>query len=373
MILTRGLRDQSGFAIAMVLMVGIGLSACSDKAKERPSGAVRPVLTMTAVSTQQLPAAVYAGTVQSEHETRLAFRTAGQVIDRMVEVGDVVVAGQVIMRVDPGDARLSVNASSATLAAAQVSAQAQSSDLKRAESLLREGFISQAEFDQRSSNTAQANAQLNSAKAQSEGAERQLGYTVLRAPYSGVLSSLTAEVGSVISAGQPVAVVSDPGRFEIAISVPEDQLDLIRTSPVMSLSLWADPSRKFVGRLRTLSSVANTQTRTFDARISIQAPDKAIRLGQTAEVTVSRPDGAPTFRVPLTAVDQREAKARLWILDSKTSVVTPRPVTLVNVDGDSALVSSGLRAGEQVVVSGVHILHPNQSVRQMTASKGADR
>ena len=328
-------------------------------------------MTMTAVSSHQTPAAVYAGTVQSEHETRLAFRSSGQVTDRSAEVGDRIVAGQVIMRMDPGDADLAVTSASATMAAAQVSAEAQSNDLRRATSLLREGFISQSEFDQRASSAAHADAQLKSARAQSQGAQRQLGYTVLKAPYGGILSTLSAEVGSVVSAGQPVAILSDPKSFEIAISVPEDQLDLIRTSPAISVSLWAMPNRKFVGQLRTLSSVANSQTRTFDARISILTPDQAIRLGQTAEVMVARPEGKPTFRVPLTAVDQRDATPRLWIYDAKKSIVHSRVVTLAGVDKGNVLVSSGLESNEQVVVAGVHILQPGQRVRKMPAPQGA--
>ncbi|MCX8499213.1 MAG: efflux RND transporter periplasmic adaptor subunit [Caulobacteraceae bacterium] len=328
---------------------------------------------MTAVSTQQTPAAVYAGTVQSEHETRLAFRASGQVIDRTAEVGDMLTAGQVIMRLDPGDAGLGVTSASATAAAAQVGAEAQAKDLQRAKSLLSEGFISQSEFDQKASAAASAEAQLKSTRAQREGATRQLGYTVLKAPYGGILSSVTAEVGSVVGAGQPVAIVSDPKRFEIAVSVPEDQLDLIRSSPAISVSLWADPSRKYVGQLRTLSSVANAQTRTFDARITIAAPDKIIRLGQTAQVMVARSEGKPTFRVPLTAVDQRDAKPRLWIYDLKRSIVTPRTVVLAGADKASALVASGLQPGEQVVVAGVHILQPGQTVRQMPTSHGGDQ
>jgi len=277
------------------------------------------------------------------------------------------------MRLDPGDAGLGVTSASATAAAAQVGAEAQAKDLQRAKSLLSEGFISQSEFDQKASAAASAEAQLKSTRAQREGATRQLGYTVLKAPYGGILSSVTAEVGSVVGAGQPVAIVSDPKRFEIAVSVPEDQLDLIRSSPAISVSLWADPSRKYVGQLRTLSSVANAQTRTFDARISIAAPDKIIRLGQTAQVMVARSEGKPTFRVPLTAVDQRDAKPRLWIYDLKRSIVTPRTVVLAGADKASALVASGLQPGEQVVVAGVHILQPGQTVRQMPASHGGDQ
>lgn len=365
--------NQPELILLLALLVGIGPGACTDKGSTRPSGAIRPVLTMTAVSTQQTPAAVYAGTVQSEHETRLAFRASGQVIDRTAEVGDMLVAGQVIMRLDPGDAGLGVTSASATMAAAQVSAEAQAKDLQRAKSLLGEGFISQSEFDQKASAAASADAQLQSTRAQREGATRQLGYTVLKAPYGGVLSSVTAEVGSVVSAGQPVAIVSDPKRFEIAISVPEDQLDLIRSSPAISVSLWADPSRKFVGQLRTLSSVANSQTRTFDARVSLAAPDKTIRLGQTAQVSVARSESKPTFRVPLTAVDQRDTSPRLWIYEPKKSIVTPRTVVLAGADKASALVASGLQPGEQVVVAGVHILQPGQTVRQMPVPHGGDQ
>ena len=354
-------------AIAAALL---GLSACSGKPSEAPSGNVRPVLTLVAESSSQIPAAQYAGSVRSQFETLLAFRTAGQVTARYVEVGDRVSAGQPLMRLDPGDLALGADSARAQAEAAAVNAEAATQDLARARRLLGEGFISQSEFDRQNATSAQAMAQLHSARSQRQIAERQVGYTILTAPRAGVVGGLGAEVGGTVSAGQTTVVLADPGRLEIAISVPEDQRDLLTASPGITVGVWANGEARYPGRVRTLSEVANSQTRTFDARISVAAPAGQVRLGQSAEVYVARPAGPPLFRIPLTAIDQRGGVAQLWIFDRKASKAYPRRVVVNSADKAFALVSSGIAPGERVIVSGVHILHPGQAVRLVAGGSG---
>jgi membrane fusion protein, multidrug efflux system len=356
-------------ALAMVL-AATALNGCSEKASEAPSGNIRPVLTLVAEPTSQTPAAEYAGSVRSHFETPLAFRTTGQITARQVEVGDRVSTGQVLMRLDPGDAELGATSARAQASAAEVNAAAVTQDLVRARRLLAEGFISQSEFDRQNATAAQAAAQLSSSRAQSQAAIRQVGYAILKSPRAGVVAGLTAEVGATVGAGQTVATVADPNHLEIAISVPEDQRAFLTASPKITVGIWANDKVRYPGHVQTLSEVANTQTRTFDARIAIDAPAGEVKLGQTAEVYVDHPPGPPQFRVPLTAIDQRGGVARVWIYDGKTSKANPRAVVVSTADKAYALISSGLGTGERVIVSGVHILHPGQAVRLMSSTVG---
>ena len=357
--------------LSVAALMAVGISACSEKGAAKPSGAVRPVMTLMATASTSLPSAEYAGTVRSRFETRLAFRTSGQITARIVEVGDSLAQGQVLMRMDPGDAALAASSASAQADSAAVTADGQSRDLTRAQGLLKEGFISESEFEHQKSSTAQAVAQMKSARAQRDSASRQVGYTTLIAPRSGVLSDLTAEVGTNISAGQPVATLADPQHLEIAISVPEDQVDQLKAAQQIWVTLWADQTLRYAGHLRTLSQVANAQTRTFDARITLDAPAGQVRLGQTASVQVARATGPSVIRVPLTAIDQRSGKAQLWIFDPARSQAIARTVTLAGVDKNDALISAGLNPGERVIMSGVHILRQGQPVRLMQGERGA--
>ena len=360
----------AGLRPVALALVAAALAACSGKPPEAPNVNVRPVLTLVVEPTSQTPAAEYAGSVRSRFETSLAFRTGGQIVVRQVEVGDRVTAGQVLMRLDPGDAELGATAARAQASAAEISAESATQDLMRARRLLSEGFISQSEFDRQNATAAQALAQLRSTRAQSQAAERQVGYTSLITPRAGVVAEITAEVGATVGAGQAVALVADPGRLEVAISIPEDQRVLLTASPQVTVGIWANGKVRYPGRLQTLSEVANAQTRTFDARIAVDAPAGEVKLGQTAEVYVARPPGPQMFRVPLTAIDQRGGVARLWIYDRATSKASPRRVVVSSADRASAFISSGVAAGERVIVSGVHILHAGQTVRLMSGSAG---
>lgn len=359
--------------VLALFLAATSLNACSEKPSEAPSGNVRPVLTLVAAPTSQTQAAVYAGSVRSRFEASLAFRTNGQITARQVEVGDRVSAGQVLMRLDPGDAELGATAAAAQASAAEINADAVTQDLTRSRRLLGEGFISQSEFDRQNAAAAQAVAQLRSSRAQSQAAIRQVGYTTLVTPRAGVVAGLTAEVGATVGSGQTVALVADPNHLEVAISVPEDQRSLLAASPRITVAIWANEKARYKGALKTLSEVANGQTRTFDARITIDAPAGEVRIGQTAEVYVDPPPGPPQFRVPLTAIDQRGGGARLWLYDPKTSKANPRPVVVSSADKTYAVISSGLGAGERVVVSGVHILRSGQTVRLLPSSKGAQQ
>jgi len=127
--------------------------------------------------------------------------------------------------------------------------------------------------------------------------------------------------------------------------------------------LWADPSKHYAGRLRELAPDTDSITRTYDARISVLEPNSSVRLGMTARLTVdlATPDGFRTL--PLTAIYDPDGTPRVWIVDSKTSRVAPRVVTLAKLQKNAALVSAGLADRDIVVTAGVNLLHDGQQVR----------
>ncbi len=348
------------------------LASCSSKPAEKVEAA-RPVATVIAAFTQDAPAAHYAGTVRSRFETRLAFRASGQVQSRAVEMGASVARGQVLMQLDPKDAELSATSASGQLRAAELTAAAQAKDLERAGSLLTEGFISRSEYDRQKASNAQAQAQLTSARSQFGGAARQVGYASLVAPRAGVIGAVQAEAGDVVAAGQTVMTLSDPAAPEVAISVPEDQVEALRTSGEIWITLWANPGARLRGKLRSLASIADSTTRTFDARITIEKPFDGVKLGQTSEVLVSRRAPQPGARIPLTALDERGGGVRVWTVDRTTQTLRSRPVVLGGVDRENALIVAGLNPGDEVVVSGVHVLRQGERVKSGRVDQGEPR
>ncbi len=343
---------------ALLLMLG----ACKEDAS--PRQAERPVAVMTVGHPQGMSEVRYAGQIRSAFESQIGFQVAGRIIQRDVEQGDHVRAGQVLLRLDDGDYARALDSAVAQSKSARTAAATQRAELARSRELLAKGFISPAEFDQQQAATAQADAQLRAAGAQRGTASAQLGRTVLCAPRGGVVTQLQAEVGQVVGAGQTVLVLADSGEPEIAVDLPEGSLGAARSAERAWVSLWSDPGKRYPAHLRTLAGAADPATRTFPARFVIEAPAGVLMMGESAELHLAGPSGKGAIEVPVTAiVNGQDGKPRVWVLDGKAMTVLPRVVTLGTPRGESVAVLSGLRPGEQVVRAGAHLLHPGEKVR----------
>lgn len=327
-------------------------AACSKPAP--PAEPPRPVLSMlVGAAGSDAAANTYSGELRSRYETPLAFRVAGKIIERRVDAGATVKAGEVLARLDPADTAASATAAAAQLALAEA-------DARRYRDLRAQNFVSQAALDARE--TA-----LKSAQAQAELARNQNAYTTLVADSAGVVAAVAAEVGQVVAAGQTVFRVSRPGSMEVAIAVPESRVGSLRIGQPAEVSLWADASARYRGVLRELASVADPVTRTFAARVAIAdtglAQSGGVRplLGMTASVRFAAAAQAP-LHVPLTAIFQQDGKPAVWVL-AADSTVALRPVEVAAWGEKDATLAAGLVAGERIVVAGVHKLAAGEKVR----------
>lgn len=345
---------------ALSLTALLVLAACGDKQELAP--APRLVQTVVLSKGSGITSSHYPGSIVSRYEARLGFRVAGTLVAKLVDVGTSVRTGQALARLDPSDARLSVDSSAAQTGAAASAAQQQAVDMARARRLLAEGFISPAEFDRQKVGRDQAAAQLRSARAQQAGAQRQLDYTTLRAERGGVVTAFDADIGQVLAAGQPVATVAAPRQLEALVSIPEGELSSFRHA-TLRVKLWGQPGALYSGRIRTLSPVANPQTRTFEARVSITGDPRNIPIGATAEVLADNPVSDVTLRVPVGAVTQIGNRPSIWVVSGNPARVTPRAIKIAQIQQNGVLITGNVRSGERVVTAGVNLLHAGDPVR----------
>jgi multidrug efflux system membrane fusion protein len=130
----------------------------------------------------------------------------------------------------------------------------------------------------------------------------------------------------------------------------------------MTVRLWAQPDKRYPGRLRELSPMADVASRTYSARVSLLQPDAAVKLGMTATVEASR-DAVPSLSVAQSALFKVNGQPQVWVVDRQAQTVTARSVRLGALNGERATVVAGLVADEWVVTAGVHKLAPGQRVR----------
>ncbi|MGB2974242.1 MAG: efflux RND transporter periplasmic adaptor subunit [Candidatus Competibacter sp.] len=346
--------------VSAQLSAALALSGCDKPPRASLVASVRPVLVRPVVAGSAAPV-VYSGEVRARRESDLAFRVPGKIVARLVDVGARVEPGKALARLDPADLRLNADAARAQLAAAESDYALAASEQERYAALLAKKLIAQSLYDAKVTAYKAAKAKRDQAQAQLAVVDRQENYSTLSADHAGVVTVVLAEVGQVVSAGQPVLRVARPEEKEIAINVPEGQVGELRSAKTMWVTLWARPELRWPAELRELAPAADAATRTYTARIRLRDNDPAVGLGMTARVSVQPAAADETLVVPLTAVVDQGAGPAVWVVsDDKAQ---RRPVEIRQYREDGAVLAKGVRAGELVVTVGAHKLVAGQSVR----------
>lgn len=339
----------------LIVLLAATLAACGKKEEAPPVKIERPALTHVVGAQADGGGSVYSGEIRARHEAQLGFRIGGKIVERLVDAGAVVRAGQPLARLDASDAALQAGAAEAQYRVAEA-------DTQRYRELHARGFVSQAALDAKE-------AALKSAAAQAGLTRNQSAYTTLRADRSGVVAAALAEAGQVVSAGQPVLRIAYDGEREVSISIPESQLASLKLGAPAEVSLWAGEAAVFKGRLRELAPAADPVSRTYPARVALDKSDAQPALGMTARVRFnpsadSRQAGGKNngFVVPLTAIFQQGDQSAVWVVAADRSVGL-RPVKVAAWRDDGAVIASGLAAGERIVAAGVHKLSAGEKIR----------
>ena len=349
-------RPNPLIAFAMLLVLA-GCEASTAPATKSE----RPVQVQRVSFENENPAREFVGVVRARYETDLGFRVAGKMVARLINVGDRVRAGDVVARLDPQDPKLQVQSAEAELSAAESNLAQAAADHERYAALRTRGYASVADFDRKKWAKDEAEGRLERAKRALDLARNQLGYTDLKADADGVITATLAEAGQVVAIGQAVARLAHRGEKEAVVALPETWLGEARKSNA-AVRLWSDRERSFNATLRELSPQADAASRTYAARFTIQEADDTVAFGMTATVTLTRATDAPVARLPLSAILNRGNGPMVYLVDEAGALVQ-RPVTVASFTEDTALVTSGLNAGERVVTLGVQKLEAGLKVR----------
>lgn len=303
----------------------------------------------------------YSGEVRGRYESQLAFQVSGKIMKRNIELGSIVNAGDVLMQIDAKDIQQTVNNNSAQVYSAQSQLKLAESNLSRYQQLLDQGAISQAQYDQYINTYNVAVAGVRQASSQYTQGANQLDYSLLRADKPGIVSSISAEVGQVVSSGQSVITVIQTGEQEVEINVPENRIEEVRKVGQIKVSFWALPNVSVDGKIREIAPMADQTTRTFKVRISLLNPPPEIKLGMTAAVTVANHNAQAMVSIPLAAVYQDDDTPKVWVV--KEDVLTLQPIQTANFGKGTIQVISGLQHGDRIVIAGVHKLKEGQKVK----------
>jgi RND family efflux transporter MFP subunit len=335
-------------------------SAVSDPRQDPP---IVRVVTAARVTASERG---FTGIVGARIQSNLGFRVAGKIVERLVNVGQQVNAGQPLMRIDETDLRLALTAKRNAVAAARASVVQLDADERRYASLRNSGWISQQRYEQTKAALDTAAAQLAAAEAEARVAENEATYSVLPADADGTVVETFGEPGQVVSAGQTVVRLAQAGPREAVVALPETIRPAIGSGA--EASVYGSDGHRYTAHLRQLSDSADAQTRTYEARYVLDGEAAAAPLGATVTIRLPSQASRLEIQVPLGALLDDGRRTGVWILDHATSTVHFRPVKLARVTAETAVIS-GLSPGDPVVSLGAHLLQEGARVRTASESR----
>ena len=358
--------DRCRTVLAAATLILLALTAAGCGAKTPPAPEPRPVRTITIQRGAGGELASLTGQIRAKDEASLAFRLDGRMLERLVNLGDVVTGGQVVARLDPQNQQNALTQAEANLASMNAVETQARLTFERQKQLLAQGWTTRAKFDDTQQALLGAQGQVEAAQAQVRIAQDQLSYTTLVADGPGAITAVGAQPGEVVHAGQMIVQLARQGGIDAVFDVPEE---LIRTGPrdpVVEIALSDDPQVTATGRVREIAPQADPVTRTFQVKVGITNPPDTMRLGATVigRVKLTAPLGV---ELPASTLTEANGRPAVWIVDATSKTVSLRSVEVTRFDPDTVVVSQGLENGEVVVTAGVQVLRPGQKVRLLGA------
>jgi RND family efflux transporter MFP subunit len=353
------------FRIIAAGLIAATLSGCNEKEAHDPQA--RPVRTVTIESGAAGETASLTGQIRAKDEVSLAFRIDGRMLDRPVNVGDVLKPGQLVGRLDPKDQQDALRKAQAELASAEAALTQARLTFGRQQELVKDGWTPRAKFDEAQQALLTAQAQVEAARAQVQIAQNQLSYTALFADAAGAVTVKGAEPGEVVRAGQMIVKLARQGGRDAVFDVPEQIIRNGPSDPLVHLVLTNDPTVRATGRVREVAPQADPTTRTWQVKVGIIDPPPAMALGSTVtgSIKLQAPAGV---EVPPSALTQANGRPAVWVVDPASHTVSLRDVDVARYDPASVVIAQGLEPGDVVVTAGAQVLRPGQKVRLLGAA-----
>jgi RND family efflux transporter MFP subunit len=345
----------------------LALSGCG-KEEKAAAPQIRPVRTVTVEPRANGETLSLTGEIQPRYQADLGFRVSGKILERPVDVGSQVKKDQLLARLDPQQYRQDFEVAKAEVAKADAEvARSRAQEFRQGE-LLKNGHTTRVAYDQALKTFRTAEAQAAAARAKQIQASENLGYTELKADADGVISAIGAEPGQVVSAGQMVVRLAQPGEREAVFNIAEASFKHPPKDPTVAVRLVSNSEIKTEGKVRYISPQADPTTRTYTVRVSLPEAPREMRLGANVVGSVTVSEG-PAITLPASALFDKDGKPAVWLVGADHTVQL-KPITVTRYQDNSVVVGSGLAKGEIVVTAGVHKLVPGEKVRLAEASAG---
>lgn len=338
----------------------IGVSGCAKQAPQAPPPTL--VKTMNVIKQDTPIKYEFVGEVIPREEVSLRAVVSGSIVNKFVDGGAMVTEGQPLFVIDPRPYQATVLDTRAQLAAASASYSNSARDAERYAMLVEQDAISKQMYDTAASVATQAAGQVAAQEARLAQAEVDLGNTVVRAPISGKLDTQDLSVGMFASAGSTVLATLaklDPVMVQFSIS-EADYLKFVNAGQIndtkglaQEVEIYLSDGSKYAynGRVEQVDRALKQGTGTLTMKAIVQNPNNTLVPGMFARIKTEVGIAQGALLVPQRAIQTILDKNFISVVTSEKKVEL-RPVVVGNRVGELAIIDSGLKDGDLVIVEG---------------------
>jgi RND family efflux transporter MFP subunit len=354
----------------MCAVLGFAATGCQNKSASAAGPAAAgmqamPVQTAT-VSLQPVPqSSEYVATVKSRRSATLQPQVDGRLTQINVRSGDRVHAGQVLMSIDPLHQQASVESQLGTERQKKAAYDFQSVELDRQKKLFEAGITSRDSYQQAQQAYDNAKAEYESSVGSRKMQEEQLAYYTIRAPFDGIVGDIPVHIGDYVSGQTPLTTVDEKKELEAYIYVPTERGSQLKTGLEVDLT---DTNGKILEKSK-IDFLAPSVDNALQG-ILVKAPVRsdAVRNAQLVKAKIVW-STAPMAVVPVLAVTRQGGQTFVFVARQQNGmfVASQVPVTIGDTVGNAYSVSSGLNAGDRVIVSSTQFLVNGMPVKPLGA------
>jgi RND family efflux transporter MFP subunit len=355
----RGLRIAAGVAVAIaVVVVGIGITTrrmadarLSEWTENQslPVVAVAPPDMRGKRSSLSLP-----GRLEADSQAQIFARVSGYLKELKVDIGTPVKAGQLLAEIDAPDLDQQIMQAEADVAAAQANATLARGMLERGKSLIESGAVSKQVLDQRSADAENRQGLVKSLQANLERLRVLEKYKRITAPFDGLVTARTTDVGALINAGSSggpaLFVVSDITRLRGYVNVPQNYVPSIKVGTKATITVPEYRDRTFAATVEASAQAVDPTSGTTRMLLAVDNPQGELMTGAFANVQLELPSAESAIHVPASAMIFNQNGMQVATVGKDGRIVL-KPVTIARDLGREVEIGSGLDAHDMIVAS----------------------
>jgi membrane fusion protein (multidrug efflux system) len=322
--------------------------------------APKPVSVVLAQAASFRPERSYVGTLRPWVEASVGPQLVSAFVETvLVRPGAVVKKGDVLATLDCRNANATTQAITMQAQALEARQRAVAHEAARVEGLLDGGFVSANEAEQKSAQSQSEEAQLLATRAKLLGSSLEVNDCVLRAPFSGEISTRSIDPGAFVRPGSALVSVVDRSTVRIVADAPE--LDFAVVAPGREVKVHIlSTGQDLVAKIARRAPAADTATRTVHFEMDVDDSDRSLPVGTTAELHIEVGEPEPATALPIYAATVRGNKAQLFVVEGDTA--RKRSVAVEGEREGRLFVSAALPAGTKIVTEGRALLNDKDRV-----------